>query len=307
MLYDLIIIGTGPAGATAGVYASRYNLKNLIIGKDIGGLIATAHLVCNWPGIPGISGMELGENILKHAEKEGSAIKYNTVNNITKWTDGIFTITLPNGETEQSKALLIAAGTSHRKLNIPGEKEFFGKGVSYCYTCDGMFFRGKTVTVVGGGNSAALAVTYLSDICEHVYMIYRRDRLRCEDVWCDQISAKPNVDILYNTNITQANGANSLEWLTLDTPFKGQNEIKTDGLFIEIGSAPITSFMRQLNVELDDKEYIKVDSAGKTNIEGVWAAGDITTGSNWFRQAITASAEGAICAHNIQQWVKQKD
>ena len=303
--YDVLIIGAGPAGLTAGIYAGRFRLKTLIVGVTIGGLMTEAYKVCNFPGIKEISGRELTERIKAHVLSLGVPIREDEVESLTKEGDW-FRVGTESGEKFISKTLLLAFGTRHRKLNLPDEERFLGRGVSYCSTCDGPLFRGKIVGVVGGRNAAATAALYLSELAQKVFLIYRRGQLRADPIWVEQLAKKKNVEIVFNTNVTGLEGREKLERVKLDNPFLGKEYLALDGLFLEIGTVPSKALSEQLGVETDEYGFIKIDAAGKTNVEGVWAAGDITTGSNGFRQIITACSEGAVASQSIYKYL-QKD
>lgn len=300
-VYDLTVIGSGPAGLSAAIYASRYNLKTLVLGMNQGGTITDAHKVCNYPGLPEISGPVLGEKMKEHAEKYGAEVKMGLVEDIEK-EEGNFSLVTNLDEKYFSKKIILATGTKRRKLGLDGEDEFMGSGVSYCATCDGKFFEDKIVGVVGGANSAATAALYLADIAEKVYIIYRRDKLRAVDAWKKEIDKKDNIELIFNANVVDLFGGDSLEQVKLDN---GES-IDLQGLFIEIGSVPKTDLAKDLGVELKNG-YIDVDSKQRTNLDSIWAAGDITTNSNKFKQAITASAEGAIAANDIHKKIKSSN
>lgn len=301
MSYDLTIIGAGPAGLSAAIYASRYNLNTLVLGAQPGGLIADAHKVCNFPTRPEIKGAELGEKMQEHAEKYGAEVKMERVKEIEE--DDNFVLKTNLGEEYKTKSLMLATGTERRKLNLDREEELTGSGVSYCATCDGRFFEDEVVGVVGGANAAATAALYLADLAEKVYIIYRRDELRAVEAWKEQIEKTGNIEVIYNANVTQLKGKDSLRAVKLDRNYEGANRLELSGLFIEIGSEPRTELSKMLGLKLNEKDYIKVDQAQQTSKKGVWAAGDITTNSNNFKQAITASAEGAIAANSIYEFV----
>jgi thioredoxin reductase (NADPH) len=197
-------------------------------------------------------------------------------------------------------------GTAHRHLDVPGETKFAGKGVSYCASCDGFFYRGKTVAVIGGNDSAVGAAVYLADITNKVYLVYRKDGLRAEKFWVESAEKNPKIEIIYNTNVIEIKGKDRLEELVLDNPHNGAASLKADGLFIEIGADPNSELMAVLGVALDDSRHVKINAEGMTNVEGVWAAGDITDGSNKFKQIVTAAAEGATAAFSIQRYLKKK-
>lgn len=298
MIYDLIIIGAGPAGLTASIYASRYKINHLVIGEIPGGLISEAHNVCNFPTYKDISGFELMEKMKTHVEGcGGQIIGMERVAHINKEND-VFQLTTESKKVFEAKNILLATGTKNRKLNLPEESKFIGKGVAYCATCDAMFFKEKVVGVIGGGNSALTASLYLAEIAEKIYLIVRGDKLKGEMVWVDNVLNNKKIEILYNTNISKLNGDSKLESVELDNPFNKSKELILDGLFIEIGTEPDTTLANILEVELD-RGYIMVDKQQKTSVPGVWSAGDITTNSALFRQVITACSEGAIATHDI--------
>lgn len=305
MTYDIAIIGSGPAAYSASIYASRYKLSNIIFGKIIGGTISEAHKVCNYPGLPDISGVELGMKFEKQAKDQGGEIKYESVVDIWKQEDeSIFHIMTDKGNSQyQAKTIILATGTERNKLMIPGEDKYLGKGLSYCATCDAMFYKGKTVAVVGGKNAAVMSACMLSDIAEKVYVIYRGTEFAGEPVWVDQLNSRSNIEVIFGTLPTGYEGEPRLERVKLSKPHNGQDYVSVDGIFIEIGSEPNSLLPNVLGIETDEKKYIKVDQSQATNIPGIWAAGDCTTASNGFRQVVTAVAEGGIAANAIFKYL----
>jgi len=301
--FDLIIIGAGPAGLTASIYASRYGIKHLVIGSLIGGLASEAHRICNFPTYPEISGIDFSKKLQKHTESYGIKIIIDQVINVRE-SEELFIVKTRNNKIYKTKNLLLAMGTERRKLNIPGEKEFLGKGVSYCATCDGPFFKNKVVGVVGGNNAAATTALYLANIAKKVYIIYRRDKLRAERIWVEQVKKNKKIKVIYNTNVIGLEGKNALEFAILDKPYHGSKKLAIDGLFVEIGSVPASVITDSLDIDKDDYGYIKIDKNGRTNISGVWAAGDLTNGSD-LKQIITACAQGAIAVADIQKNLKK--
>ncbi|MGI6444062.1 MAG: NAD(P)/FAD-dependent oxidoreductase [Candidatus Dojkabacteria bacterium] len=302
--YDVAIIGTGPAGLSASIYSSRYKLKNIVFGKTPGGTITEGHKICNYPGYEEITGMELGMKMYNHAKKEGGEIVNESIVDIKKDGD-IFKLTSDNEKVYVAKTVILATGTDRNKLAIPGEDKYLGKGVSYCATCDGMFYRGKTVGVIGGSSAATMAAVMLSDIAEKVYIIYRGNELRGEPAWASQAQEKENIEIIYQTLLTELNGNGRLEGVKLSKPYNGSESLKLDGIFIEIGSEPNITLPLEMGVKIDDHNYIVVDQEQKTNMEGIWAAGDCTTNSNYLKQAVTAASEGAVAANSIYMYLKQ--
>jgi thioredoxin reductase (NADPH) len=305
MIYDLAIIGAGPAGLSASVYASRYGISNVIIGGVSGGLTTQTHEIGNWLGTEKIAGWEFAQKAETHAKSYEKAQVINTLVDEIEEKDGNYHLLLSNSDKIQAKTIILAMGTKHRHLGVPGEKEFAGKGVSYCATCDGFFYRGKTVAVVGGNDSAAGAAVYLGDIAEKVYLIYRGDKLRCETFWGEAIGKNPKIESIFMTNIKEIKGDQKVEELILDVLYKNSETLKVDGVFAEIGSDPNTELIKNIEIELDTQGYIKIDPSGRTSKKGIWAAGDITNGSDQFKQIITAASEGAIAAHSIQQFLKK--
>ncbi|MDD5464175.1 MAG: FAD-dependent oxidoreductase [Candidatus Moranbacteria bacterium] len=305
MIYDFAIIGSGPAGLSASVYASRYGISNVVIGGISGGLTTQTHEIGNWLGTEKISGFDFAQKAEAHCKSYDKAEVVNTlVDEITEKENG-YILFLSNGSKIEAKTILLAMGTKHRHLGVPGEKEFAGKGVSYCATCDGFFYRGKTVAVIGGNDSAAGAAVYLGDIAEKVYLIYRGEKLRCETFWGESIGKNPKIESIFMTNIKEIKGENKVEELILDSLYKNSKTLKVDGVFAEIGSDPNTELIKNLEIELDEQGYVKIDTSGRTSKKGIWAAGDITTGSDKFKQIITAAAEGAVAAHSIQEFLKK--
>lgn len=304
--YDLIIIGAGPAGLAASIYASRYGMGHVVLGEILGGQISETHEIDNYPGIENLSGLEFSQKWGAHARKYGAEIKNVKVDSIVK--DGhFFILALSNGETLKSRAVLLATGTRRRKLALAGEKALLGHGVSYCATCDGFFYRGKTVGVIGGADSAVAAAVYLANICEKVYLIYRGQELRSEPYWKREMEKGGKTEVLLETNVVEILGKDKLEKVRLDKEYKNQKELALDGLFIEAGSEPNIDFAKNLEIETNEKGYIKIKPDCATNVSGVWAAGDITDGSDNFRQVVTAASEGAIAARAIFRWLKNKE
>lgn len=304
-IYDLVIVGAGPAGLNASLYASRYGLKNVIVGGIPGGLASQIHEIGNWLGSPEISGFEFVKKTTEHVKKFGTEIINCLVDEIKKDDNDIFEIFLSNGSKFKSKTILIATGSKHRKLGAIGERELLGKGVSYCATCDGFFYRDKTVGVIGGSDSAVSAAVFMADIAKKVYLIYRGEKLRAENFWIVAAQKNPKIEIIYNTNVKEIQGEEKLSRVVLDNIYNGTDFLDLDGLFVEIGFIPSTEVIKDLGVELDDDGCIKVEKDCKTNVNGIWAAGDITTGSNKFKQIITAACEGAIAANNIQEYLRK--
>lgn len=303
IIYDIAIIGSGPAGLTASIYASRYKLSNIVFGKLIGGAITDAHKVCNYPGMPDICGLDLGTNMFEQAKKLGGEHKAEHVVDIARDMRNFKLIT-DTGNEYLSKTVILALGTNRNKLNLPNEDFYLGKGLSYCATCDAMFYKDKTVAVIGGSNAATMSASMLSDIAKKVYIIYRGTELRGDQVWVDEVLNKSNIEVVFTTILIGLDGKEKLERVKLSKPFNDSEYLEVDGLFVEIGSEPNVDLPTKLGVQLDEKGYIKVQKDQSTNIEGVWATGDCTDGSNGLRQVITAASQGAISANAIYQYIK---
>jgi thioredoxin reductase (NADPH) len=303
--WDLLIVGGGIAGLTAAIYASRYGLKTLIIAEEIGGLANEAPLVENYPGIIA-EGKELAEKWKKHAEEMGSKIYQSKVINLEKKNDLFFVKTLDNKEFI-GKALIYATGSSKRKLNVPGEKEFLGKGVSYCATCDATLFKDKIVAVIGGGNSGFSDALILSEIAKKVYIIHRSEKPKAEKALVDLVLNKPNVEFLGNRETLEFLGDSKLKKIKMKNKTTGKiEELEVDGVFIAIGLVPNVDLAKKLGVKLDEYGFIDVNKDQSTNIEGFFAAGDVTNNCNHFEQFITAAAEGAIAANSAFKYIQNK-
>jgi thioredoxin reductase (NADPH) len=297
-MYDVAIIGSGPAGYSAGIYSCRYQLKTIIFGKMMGGTISEAHKVCNYPGYPNISGIELGNKMYEHAKESKCEIQFESVTKVVK-IENHFKITTDSNKEYEAKAVILTVGTERTKLTIPNEEKYLGKGVSYCATCDANFYKDKTVAVIGGSSAATMAAMVLSEVAKKVYIIYRGKELRGDPAWRKQALSKPNVEAIYKTVIVGLEGEDKLKAIQLSKEYNGSKKLEVDGVFVEIGSEPNKHLASDLGLETDSKGYIKVDSGQKTNVEGIWAAGDCTTASNGFRQVVTAVAEGGIAANDV--------
>ncbi len=304
--YDVLILGAGAGGYSAAIYASRYNMSAAVIGKEPGGVASEASEVENYPGFKKITGLELMEKFRDHVQSLGSKVFiYSDIVSVKKQGNK-FIARLEDGKEFSGKALIVALGSKRRKLEIPGEKKFAGKGVSYCATCDAAFFKDRTVAVIGGNDSAAKAALVLADIAKKVYIIYRKDKIRAEPVLVDRINSKDNTEYVYNAVPVEIKGDTTVKSLVVEQ--KGEKkEIRVDGIFVEIGSTPEDTMTGMLNLDKDDAGYIKVAQDMSTNIPGVFAAGDITTGSNMFRQLVTAIAEGAIAAESAYKYLSGQE
>jgi len=295
--YDIAIIGTGFAGYTAGIYASRYKMKNVIFGDIFGGQTAEAHKVCNYPGIEEISGLELMNRVRKQAKNLGTQEIMERIDRV-EWqpaTD-IFKLISNSGTEYFAKYVLLTVGIKKRKLNAPGEERLAGKGISYCATCDGFFFKGKRIAIIGGGDAATTAALYLSNIAEHVTMLVRGPKLKGETVWIDQVLSMPNISVHFNTQVSEFVGETRLEKIKTTGEIE---ELTVEGAFIEIGSEPNREFLAQFGAEQDETGHLIVDKRQSTTIPKLFAAGDVTTNSNKFEQLVTAAGEASVAVNSI--------
>jgi thioredoxin reductase (NADPH) len=299
-VYDLIIIGAGPAGLGSSIYASRYKLDHIVIGNEIGGQVVEASGIENWAGEISIPGKSLVEKFQKHAEHLGAKIIQSDVSRVIK--NGQNFEVVSGNEKHLTKSIILALGMKPRKMNVPGEDKFLGKGVSYCATCDAMFFRRRDVAVVGGGDAAATAAIHLTEFANKVTLIYR-DTYNFEPAWEEKILNNPKIEMICCSNVTEIKGDQKVTGIVYDTA-EGKKELSVQGVFIEVGTTPGVMIAQSLGVNLDEQSYIIVDQTQATNVENVFAAGDVTTGSNKFRQIITAVAEGAVAAGSVYRKLK---
>lgn len=303
-IYDLAILGAGPAGICAAIYATRAKLNTIWLDKKFvqGGQIVDTYEVDNYPGLPGITGLDLGEAMAGHAAKLGMKPQRETVRSIEA-EQGIKVIRTKKNEY-RARAVIIACGATHRHLGIPGEEELSGMGVSYCATCDAAFFQDRTVVVVGGGNVAVEDAILLSRTCKKVYLVHRRDELRAEKILQESFFACKNVEIIWDSIPLSIEGTDKVEALKIQNK-KTQEEsfIETDGVFIAVGIVPGTEKFKDL-VKLDEAGYIVAGEDGITSEAGIFAAGDIRTKN--LRQVVTAVADGANAVASVQRYLLDK-
>lgn len=303
-MYDVLIIGLGCAGYTAAIYSARYKLKTFIVGAVEGGLGITAAEVGNWPGEIDIPGPDLMDKFRKHAVSfEEVTHKIARVTSIEKTAAG-FILHLDDGEKVEGKTIIFAMGSNKRHLGAPGEERLSGKGVTYCATCDAFFYRNKTVAVLGGGDSAVEGAAIAAQVAKKVYLIHRRDEFRAEPYWVERVKAKDNVSFVLNTNVVEILGDQKVSGVKLDTPYEGSDTLMLDGVFIEIGATPATDLAKSVGCETDAKGFLAVDNAMRTTVPGVYGAGDITNGSNYFAQFTTAAGEGATAANSAFNYLQ---
>jgi thioredoxin reductase (NADPH) len=320
-IYDVLILGGGPAGLTAAIYTSRYNLKTLVVAQNFGGTANLAGEVENWPGFIG-AGKDLMKSVKEQAGKFGAEFLEASFERVEKAGD-LFVLHYLD-ESVKGRSLIVALGTEHRQLDIRGEKEFLGKGVSYCATCDGNFFRGKKVAVIGGADSAAKAALYLSDICDKVTVVYRKHEMRCEPVSLVAIKKRNNIEIIYHANPIEILGSQldsqghqmgqggvvkKLKIRRSVFDEKGdfikeevEEILDVDGIFVEAGATPASEVLKDLDLKMDGG-YVVTGKDSKTNVEGVFAAGDITDCS--MRQMITAAGQGSVAAKGVHEFIQR--
>jgi thioredoxin reductase (NADPH) len=300
-MYDLVIIGAGSAGLTAGIYCARAGLNFLVLEQDGwgGGQITSAHKVENYPAVPNISGADLGELMKEQAENLGATIELEIVENIVDKTD-YKEIVLHNGNTIQSKAVICATGATPRKLGVDGEKEFLGRGVSYCAVCDGAFFANKDVFVIGGGDTAVEDTIYLSSICKSVTLVHRRDTFRAPKTRVEALKKLSNVKLILNANLVQITGENRVNGVDIKDE-NGTKHYDADGIFIAVGTVPATHYLKSLPLEFEN-DYIVANETCVTNVNGIFVAGDIR--KKQLRQVVTAVADGANSATSAINYLK---
>ena len=299
MTYDVGIIGSGPAGLSAAIYAKRANLSAVVIEKEYEGTgqIAESGQVDNYLGLPGISGYDLGEQFREHAVKLGVSFLEQEVTEIKKEDSAVFTIIFEDGSSVETKTVIYAAGATPRRTNIPGEQEYSGKGVSYCAICDGSFYRGKKVAVLGGGDTALDDAVYLADLAEQVYVIHRRKEFRGAATTVEKLRKKENVTFVLEHQVKEITGAEKVNGVVLEDG----TAIAVDGVFVAYGSVPQTNLVKEL-VTLDEAGYVKAEETGETSLAGLYVAGDARTKK--LRQVVTAVSDGANAATAVVEYLK---
>jgi len=303
--FDLIIVGLGPAAYSAALYAARYMLRTLVIGETPGGQLTEAGEVDDYLGLIGINAQDMIKVFNKHIEKYNVPVVLDHVESIRKDRDEFVVKAKRKGEFK-AKSVILAIGVKRRKLNVPGEAEFTGRGVSYCSICDAPLFKNKVVAVIGGGDSALEGAEILSRYATKVYLIHRRDEFKGQPIYLENIKAKPNVEIILNTVATEIKGDKLVKSILTKNVKTGETkELNVNGVFVEIGFEPPTDFARANGLETDAMGYIKVDEWMRTNIQGVFAAGDCTGMWLGFRQVITSAAQGAVAAHSAFRYLNE--
>lgn len=301
-MYDIIIIGSGPAGLSAAIYAQRACLDTIVIEKNgiSGGQVLNTWEVDNYPGFPGVTGFELSRQFREHANKLGARVVQDEVVQVE--LSGNVKKVVCEEETYEARCVILASGAHHRTLEVPGEEELRGAGVSYCATCDGAFFRGRTVAVVGGGDTALEDAIFLARMCEKVYIVHRRDKLRGAKRLQERLQALENIEFVWNSETVAIEGNAQVEALRLRQTKTGEEKrLDVDGVFIAVGIAP-ESELYAGQLELDEQGYIRADESGQTSVPGVFAAGDVRTKA--LRQILTAASDGANCVASAERYLQ---
>lgn len=300
-MYDIIIIGSGPAGFTAAIYSARREMKTLVIGKEPGGQIMWASEIENYPGFVSIDNFDLINKMQEHVKANNVEIKTTEVTEIKKTKDGNFELVTAQ-ETFQAKTVILAMGLTPRKLNIPGEDEFLGRGVTYCANCDGPFYKDKVVAVVGGGNAALDAAEIMSKIAKKVYLVHRRQEFKAFEVLVDEVKSKENIELVLDSRVAEVKGEQKVTSIDVENVItKEKRNIKLDGVFIEVGRIAKTDWVKDI-IERDQRNQIIVDEYCRTSLPGLYAAGDVT--NVVFKQITIATGQATTAALAAYQYLQ---
>jgi len=298
-MYDLVIIGGGVAAFSAALYAGRFQLKTLLIGERLGGTTLETDDIYNYPGFKKISGMDLFNKIKDHAGEYEIEILEGRAESLATLDDH-FTISVKD-RTLQARTAIFATGAKVRRLNVPGEDEFAGRGVHYCALCDGILYKDKVIGVVGGSDSAAKEALLLAEYASRVYIIYRREKIRAEPINARRVAENEKIEIINNTNISEIKGEMFVDTAILDRPCKGSKELKVDALFIQVGQIPNSDLAEAAGAQTNEKGEIVIDRDSKTSVPGLFACGDVV--DNKFKQVITSAAQGVVAAYSAYQYL----
>ncbi len=298
-IYDIAIIGSGVTGLAAAMYAGRMKLKTILIGFPPGGVIATTDWIENYPGFISLSGKELADKITAHAKEYGIEPILDNVTDVSQ-QDGVFVVQTAFRQY-RAKTILFSTGTHYRKLEVPGSDTYEGKGVQFCGLCDGPMFQNKTLAVVGGGDNSAKEALILTQWAQRIYIIMRGDRLKAEPINLERVNQSEKITLILNTNVTRIEGGDRVEKVLLDKPFQGSKELAVQGVFIAIGSVPLSDLAKKLGVKTNPKGEIVINRQTETNLKGVFAAGDVT--DTEFKQAITGVAEGVLAVYQAYKYI----
>lgn len=300
--WDFVVIGGGCAGYAGAIYAARFMLKTLVIAKERGGLLATTHIVENYPAIVSITGWDLMDQFERHVRNYDVPIVDDEAVSVVKDTStNRFVVSTSSGVVYRAKTVLLATGSKHRTLGVPGEKELYSKGVSYCATCDAPLYKGKTCALVGGSDSAVKESLILSEHAKKVYILYRGEKVRPEPINLKRMLEKDNIEVINNVNVKEFCGKERLSHVVLDREVNGSPVFPLDGCFIDIGFLPQNELAKQLGVSLNQKGEIIRDEISRTNVPGVFAAGDVCN-TQW-KQGIISAAEGSVAANSANDYI----
>ncbi|UCH05102.1 MAG: FAD-dependent oxidoreductase [Candidatus Thorarchaeota archaeon] len=303
-MYDLVVIGSGVTGYAAAMYAARLDLSVAVIGDVDGGTITLTDDVANYPGFIQLTGKELADKLKEHALDYPVTIETGTVADVFRDSQDFFYV-VTNNKTFLAKTVLFATGMKERELEVPGHDELRNRGVSYCALCDAPLFKDKVVAVIGGSDSAAKEALLLAKYCPKVYMIYRKAKIRPEPINARRIEADSGIEVITETNVTEVFGDSRVTGVRLDKPFNGSDVLELDGIFVAIGGIPYSDLAKKLGVETNEKGEIAIDRSSRTNVEGVFAAGDVA--DTEFKQAITGVAEGVHAAYQAYRYVNERE
>ena len=303
-MYDLVIIGAGVTGYSAAMYSARLELEVAVIGDLEGGTITLTDDVSNYPGFSQVTGKELAENLKAHALDYPVYFETGTVLDLFKCKENCFYV-VTDKKTYLAKSVLVATGMKERELEVPGHEKLKNKGVSYCALCDGPLFKNKVSAVVGGSDSAAKEALLLAKYSDKVYLIYRREKIRPEPVNAKRIANEPKIEVITKTNITEILGDDRVTGVKLDRPHNGSDALELDGVFVAIGGIPMSDLAKKVGVDVNKKGEIIIDRSSRTNVAGVFAAGDVV--DTEFKQAITGVAEGVHAAYQAYRYVNENE
>ncbi|TFG08324.1 thioredoxin reductase [Candidatus Thorarchaeota archaeon] len=303
-MYDVIVIGSGVTGYAAAMYAARLDLSVVVIGDVEGGTITETNEVANYPGFVMLTGTELSQKLKQHALDYPVDLETGNVTDVFRCEQDCFYV-VTDKKTFLGKTLIFATGMRERELNVPGHDELRNRGVSYCALCDAPLFKDKTVAVVGGSDAAAKEALLLAKYCPKVYIIYRKKKIRPEPINAERVEKENRIEVINETNVTEILGENRVTGVKLDHPYNGSDTLSLDGVFIAIGGIPRSELAKKLGIETNDKGEILIDRSSRTNVEGVFAAGDVV--NTEFKQAITGVGEGVHAAYQAYRFVNEHD
>lgn len=303
-VYDLVIIGGGVSGLSAAITAGRLQMKTAVVAEKLGGMIVLAENVANYPGFQQITGLELTDRMVTQIKDYDVPLLEKTVTRVEQCREGCFKVFLGT-EYLHTKAIVLATGTEWRKLNVPGEAEFTGRGVHYCALCDGAFYKDKIIGVVGGSDSAAKEALLLADYGKKIYLLYRGEKIRPEPGNLNRVMENDRIEAINAINVVEVKGKDFVTSVVLDKPYKGSNELSLDALFVKIGTMPLSHLAQTMGVAVTEKGEIRVDRDARTTIAGVFAAGDVVDAS--FKQAITSAAGGVTAAYSAYHFVNDHE